>query len=352
VVYLIYPYYTTPIVNQIDFVQWWQQFILTHHDGGHYLLMAQFGYNIPTIGVKALAFLPLFPFLIFLTNNLINNYYLSAIFLNIIFSTLSIFLLYKIVKKEFDYKVAYLTVFLFLIFPTTFFILMPYTESLFILLSLAAFYLLEKNKIGWAAVLGILLSLTRLLGLVICIPIFLHIVENYKLTKKSLYLLALVPLLGTLGYLGLNWMIGGYPLAFLTHQTHERWENSPQFIWDTFVILPFAAINTYNIGFEFVAARWGSLLIFLIVSFLTLIYGTLKKINLKYLLYCLVFIVITFSVSNPQSGMRFLMALWPLMMIQAVFFIKHKWLLILYVPLCIGLAILAWLFFVAGRATV
>jgi hypothetical protein len=66
-------------------------------------------------------------------------------------------------------EAARLTTLYIAIFPTAFFFLAPYSESLFLLLSVAAFWFARRDKWALAALLGALAALTRSLG-VLLIP--------------------------------------------------------------------------------------------------------------------------------------------------------------------------------------
>jgi hypothetical protein len=59
----------------------------------------------------------------------------------------------------------------FALFPTGFFLFAPYSESLFLLLTLASLWLAFNNRLEWAGLLGLLAALTRLTGWVLIVPL-------------------------------------------------------------------------------------------------------------------------------------------------------------------------------------
>jgi hypothetical protein len=129
-------------------------------DAAHYLSIAKLGYSgsSPMLSV----FYPLFPTLTRITAQLINNQYELA---GLIIATLSLItslaLLYKMVVEEFGPQTALWTTVALCIFPSAFYLVAPYTESLFIALTLAMFYLAPRKQWGWVGLLGACASLTR-----------------------------------------------------------------------------------------------------------------------------------------------------------------------------------------------
>ena len=75
--------------------------------------------------------------------------------------------LYKLTLLEFkDKDSAYRTIFYLAFFPTSFFLSSMYTESLFLLCSVAAIYFARLRQWNWATLMGILASATRVVGVV------------------------------------------------------------------------------------------------------------------------------------------------------------------------------------------
>lgn len=77
-------------------------------------------------------------------------------------------MLYGLTWVEFGAETIARRAVLFLaVFPTAFFFLAPYTESLFLLLSISAFWFARRNRWFWAAVMGALAAATRNVGLLL-----------------------------------------------------------------------------------------------------------------------------------------------------------------------------------------
>ncbi|MDY7040887.1 MAG: mannosyltransferase family protein, partial [Chloroflexota bacterium] len=78
---------------------------------------------------------------------------------------------YKLVTWETDEPTARRGTVYLAIFPTAFFLLAAYSESLFLLCAVAAFYAARRGKWAWAGMCGALAPLFRLPGVVLIVPL-------------------------------------------------------------------------------------------------------------------------------------------------------------------------------------
>ena len=147
-------------------------------DGINYLHIAKYGY-----GLYQQAFFPLFPLLIHIFSFITNHNYFIAGF---IISNLC-FLIGMVVFKKYLESIGkspkeIVWIFIFLLsFPTAFFFGAVYTESLFFLSVVAALYLMQKRKYWLVLIFCIMASLTRLIGVFLCIPIFFTVIPQQQL---------------------------------------------------------------------------------------------------------------------------------------------------------------------------
>jgi hypothetical protein len=80
----------------------------------------------------------------------------------------ALLLLHALTRHEFgDADTARRAVLFTALFPTAFFFLAPYTESTFLLLSVAAFWFARRDRWGWAAAAGAAAALTRSIGVLL-----------------------------------------------------------------------------------------------------------------------------------------------------------------------------------------
>ena len=166
------PYLGAPILNQGPaglLLGPWQRF-----DTMRYLRIAHQGYD----EIEDSVFPPLYPLAI---NGLGRGLALllpqdqAALLAAIVVSNVSfigtLIILHRLTAAETDANTARRTVIYFTLFPTAFFLVAAYSESLFIFLALAAIWSARRSRFWLAGVLGLLASLTRLTGLVLVVPL-------------------------------------------------------------------------------------------------------------------------------------------------------------------------------------
>ncbi len=134
-------------------------------DAGHYLAIAQHGYYYPV----STAFLPLYPLSIRLLAYLLGGHFTAAALLISTVATFCTFLLlYRLVLRlTASQTVATYSVVVAALLPIAFFFVAPYTESLYLALSLATVLAVLDRRWGRAMLLTGLASLTRQQGVVL-----------------------------------------------------------------------------------------------------------------------------------------------------------------------------------------
>jgi hypothetical protein len=193
----------------------WQRF-----DTLWYLRIATQGYS-PEDG--SMVYFPLYPLLIRLLGSIfLGNYLLAALFISNLAYIGVLFYLYKLTEIEFNSPAARRSVIYLAIFPTAFFLLAAYTESLFLLLTLAAFYCAEKQRWWLAGTLGFLSSLTRLQGIALAIPLLYMYLRDreFRLSRLRLDLLGLIVIPGgAASFLAYQHLFIGSTSLLTTYQT-------------------------------------------------------------------------------------------------------------------------------------
>jgi hypothetical protein len=121
----------------------------------------------------------------------------------------------------------------FFLFPTAYFLVMPYTEALFMGLLLGSFYFARRGNWFWAGLIGGFCTATRLEG-VILVPALaveaLHQGRWRGIPWKSLFLV-LVPV-GFLIYLGINYQIHRDFFSFINYE-NVNWSHHREMPWTT-----------------------------------------------------------------------------------------------------------------------
>ena len=306
--------YQTPANSPGGFFDIWKRW-----DAIHYLDIAQYGYTTEGERKFDLAYFPLYPFLAGIAGFIIGNYVVGGLVVSGIFSIVAAYFLKKITLLDYSAETALAAVFFLFIFPTSYFLHLPYTESLFLALTIGSFYFARKGNWLWAGVFGLFASMTRINGLFLVPALLFEIYYEYQAAKsfnrKWLWVL-LVPF-GFLYYLAVNYYVTGDALAFLTFQK-EHWSKNLDFPWKG-IIEKFRAFF-YRSSAESMMTGFQELL-FIIIGFLATAFSCLKQrksYSVWMTLNWLLFVSTSFILSVP----RYTLTLFP--MFIAFAFLSEK----------------------------
>jgi hypothetical protein len=198
-----------------------------HWDAPHYVSIAENGYVNTGDAANFIVFFPLYPILIRLFTVDFNYINLSALIVANVCSLIAFLYLYKLAKLEFNDSVALKAVLFLSVFPTAYFLSVPYTEGLFFALVIASIYYARLGKWQFAGLISLLAALTRIAG-VLLLPVLLveyfH-QKGWKPKKTDLRVLwPFLALAGFLIYLGINYQVTGNPFTFMTVEA-THWFN-------------------------------------------------------------------------------------------------------------------------------
>ncbi len=163
-----------------------------------YIKIAKNGYN-----KKSSVFMPVYPLLIRIFNFVFRKWIISALLVSNISFLLALYFFHKMVEEEFGEDVASKSVWYISLFPGSIFMMAPYTEPVYLLFAVLSFYLCKRGKFVFSAISGLILSLTRNLGILIGIPLLYEVIDRVRRREiKPYYVLSLLILpWGILGYL-------------------------------------------------------------------------------------------------------------------------------------------------------
>jgi Gpi18-like mannosyltransferase len=201
-------------------------------DAGWYLQIAAHGYTSEGPQMRAIAFYPLFPWLIRLAHMVVQEYPAAALVVSNLVASLGGIVFYRLARLDFEPCVARCSLVTLLLFPTGFFWHAPYTEGLFLLLSAGAFYAARQGQWCIAGLLGGAAALTRTPGLLL-LPALL--VEWFcqkpaeRQGGRQVLWLGLIPA-GWAVYLLINVQVYGSPLAFVSAQ-QVHWQMTLGWPW-------------------------------------------------------------------------------------------------------------------------
>ncbi|HEY2966244.1 MAG TPA: mannosyltransferase family protein, partial [Actinomycetota bacterium] len=141
---------------------------------------------------------------------------------------------YLLTASELSERTARTSVLLMCVFPTAHFFLMPYSEALFFLLSVTAFWGARRRRWAVAGAAGALAALTRSIGIVIAPALVIEALHQRIEGRGRAwpgFLAAAATGSGLLAYLGSWWLRAGEWLAPVTFQAN--WQRSLSWPWAT-----------------------------------------------------------------------------------------------------------------------
>lgn len=201
-------------------------------DAESYLRIAQYGYDPAGADRFRLVFFPFYPLLVALFAAATKSYLASALLVSGIATIALGLCLRALVRLAYGEKTAQLAVLFLFIFPTSYFLHIPYTESTFLALTVGCFLAARKRLWLAAGILGFFACLTRINGLILCPALLFEIWSEYREKRKINFawsFLILIPA-GFAVYLGVNYYVAGDPFKFMAYQ-REQWGKHLTFPW-------------------------------------------------------------------------------------------------------------------------
>lgn len=191
-----------------------------YRDSQWFLKIVRNGYNYNGVGhTSAVAFFPLYPASVRLLQAItaIDPSVVAILASNLAFLGAMIYL-HKLCALEFGDAVARRAVFYMAIFPTAFFTFAPYSESLYLMLSIASLYYMRSERWWLAGIFGGFAASERILGVLLALPFAWEYARRRLVHRQTLRLDilagALIPA-GLLTYMIYLYGLTGDPLAFV-----------------------------------------------------------------------------------------------------------------------------------------
>lgn len=302
----------------------------THWDAKHYINLIEQGY----IGYEEegkhlfLVFYPLYVWIVRLVRLALPHTAAAGVTVSTLSYAWGCCYVYRIAARRWGRSTARDAVTFLSLYPFGFFFGMVMTEGLFLLATSAAcYYAMERKWLSYG-IWGALAALTRMTGILVIVPAVIELLEEYQplrapvgeSLKKALrpvlcrLPLMLLPLLGALGYLGLNWAVDGKPFAFTEHQAHWNqggmWISQVlRYIWDYFW-----SYRDASIGY----AVWLPELLLFVVCFLLLVLALRREdASAGLLAYSFCYLCANYSLSWLLSGGRYLSCGFPFFLFAA-----------------------------------
>jgi len=141
---------------------------LARWDSVWFLTVARAGYAHQR---DRMVYFPLYPLLIHVVGWVTRSELVAGALISLIAFTLALILLERLVSLDFDEEIASATVLLIAFSPMAFFFSAVYTESLFLALSVGAFYAARRERWLLAGLLAGLAAMSRNGGVVLILPL-------------------------------------------------------------------------------------------------------------------------------------------------------------------------------------
>lgn len=202
-------------------------------DAPHYLDLARDGYVATGEQRLWLVFYPLYPWLARLCAFVAGGDYLVGAFVvSTVASVVAGLLLYRLARLDAPDTVARSAVLFLFIFPTSYFLHIGYTESLFVALAVGCFLAARTDRWWLAGMLGALAGLTRINGSILIPALAVEALHQYRTTRRlnPQWLWIALAACGFAGYLALNKHVTGDAFAF-TKIASQHWYKSLAWPW-------------------------------------------------------------------------------------------------------------------------
>lgn len=345
-------------------------FSWANFDGVHYLTIAEKGY----LGTGLIqAFFPFFPYLILRPLWLLFGPEFNTLLVGLLVTNLAAFLAvccwFSLVAGWRNQHTAWVATITLLLFPSAFFLGALYTESLFLLAVLTAFWAAQKQQWGWVLVASLVATATRIVGIFLIMALLLELWQQWRSAQDSSALRrplinqlgtfvrhSLRPLscilagsLGVLTYMGFLWLHFRDALYFFHVQQEfgggrsEQLVSYPQVIWRYLKILTTVettAWRYYSYVVELMAGvfglvgvllaawrvRWSHTFFALGALLLPTLTGTFSSLP-RYILVCfpLYLLAADWLVARPRVRLIVWFLLAVTLIINTMMFIQGYW---------------------------
>jgi len=290
----------------------WYQQIATHGYAG---------------GDSTVAFYPLYPLLSHITSLIVGGQVVAAeLLVSSVAFAVGMWLLYKVARLDAGPFAAQLVILLTAFFPVGFFLLAPFTESLYLVLSLAAFWFARNGRPWAAGVAGFAAGLTRIQGVFLVLPLAYEYARQRRRQGQRLLSIdsidivaAALPGLGFLTVLAYDRVVvgGASPLGVEAN-------------WGYKFALPWHAISDSVSHIVALGDMVELLNLVFLIGFGLLAIWVARKLPVSYALYVIPYLALLFThdeyFSPLMSVSRYMVVLFPCFIVLAMWLVRRPWL--------------------------
>lgn len=303
-------------------------------DAPHYISLARYGYQNEWNEAVAeqhlrIVFFPLFPWLLRALNafGVLPWYVLGCAVQLPLFAGCGA-ALYALAAQSYGPRAAARACIWLLAFPGTFFFALPMTESLFLLLCLGFFLLLQHGRPLAAGAAGFLCALARSPGALLCGAAAVWLWQAVRAKRVRLspaYAVCVAgPVLGLLGYFLLNWAVFGDWLRFSEYQA-QHWGQKLGFFWNTVAYHLDTMAQWWREGQRLNAVCISLLAVVCILYALGLLCAAARRLQVHHLAFALAYVAFTMGATWLLSAPRYLAGCFALPCAAALCCQKQRW---------------------------
>ncbi len=255
-------------------------------DAPHYMGIADNWYVTEGDARFHIVFFPLYPIVVRLFSELVQNTFAAGLMVSLLSTAAAGVLLYELALLDMDRASAVRAVAFLMLMPAAFLFNAPMSDGLFLLLSIAVMLLTRKKQYWTACVVGALASFTRVLGLMLLVPVAVELIGDTVRQKKEtgkwagFFLLRapalLIILLGFGAYLIINKSVTGDAFTFLRYQS-EHWSQKIGWFFHTASYQTNELITSLSTWREAALGLWLPNLLFLFGAPLIMIVALREK---------------------------------------------------------------------------
>jgi len=276
-------------------------------DANWYMSVIREGYEWADGMQSNVAFFPLYPMLVRASGWLLGgSYLLAGLLLSLSCLFAAMVYLYRLAEMDHGAATAGRAVWFIAIFPTAFFFNSFYTESLFLLASIGAFYHARKDDWALAGLWGLVAALTRVTGLLLVIPLAWEYLSQRSFSparvRPGVLWLGLIPC-GTLAYSVYLQREFDRPLAFIETQI-DAWSHK---------FTPFFGSLRHDIDIFFTRTHeaWVVYEILTIIFMLVMLVVGFRYLRGSYSLYVIISLLFVLVGGSVRSMSRYTLMVFP-----------------------------------------
>ncbi len=275
-------------------------------------------------GNRSVHFEPLYPFLSHIVSLVLGGQVVIAqLLVSSSAFVLAMVLLYRVVRLDATPAVARLTVILTALFPMGFFLVAPYTESVYLLMTLAAIWFSRQGRPWMAGLAGFGVGLARWVGVFIAFALAVEYVQQRREGKRWLdlgLLSAGMPVLAVLAMMIYSQVVVGERLSEFNVNDYWGIHSVPpwQSLGDSWAFITSTGSVTELVNLA------------CLIGFTALLLGGIRRIPWSYTAYAAPYLFLLFcresAVGSPLIGVaRYALVLFPCFIIAALWLKERLW---------------------------